>query len=223
MSNIKLVSLHIPKTAGTSFYKTIQDAYGITSVARLDIKPNINKILLNTIEYNDTFLPDEIEVIHGHFNVLDLYEKYPETKDLPMITWLRDPVTRVISNYFYLQERLTTFLSSHENNRAILDKMMKSIEEFIATDINRNKMSRFLIGKNLSDFKFVGLIEYYEEDLQSLSNLLNIQFNQNQVNVTANDNKYDVSSDIIELIKQYNQEDIALYEEAISIRNKRLS
>jgi hypothetical protein len=100
---------------------------------------------------------------------------------------------------------------------------MKSIEEFIATDINRNKMSRFLIGKNLSDFKFVGLIEYYEEDLQSLSNLLNIQFNQNQVNVTANDNKYDVSSDIIELIKQYNQEDIALYEEAISIRNKRLS
>ena len=43
-NKVELVSLHIPKTCGTSFRNTLKAVYGIKSVKRLDINNNLLKI-----------------------------------------------------------------------------------------------------------------------------------------------------------------------------------
>lgn len=222
MSNIQLISLHIPKTAGTSFYHSLQESYGFSQVARLDIKDNIQKILLNTKEYHSTSLPKEIDVFHGHFSVSSLYSKFPETKDVPIITWLRDPVQRVLSNYYYLQERLNFLVSQHGSHRAILDKMMRSLEEFAVAEINRNKMCKFIGSKPLDEFAFLGILEHYEQELIELSRLIGKRLTSIKVNVTENRQQKNYLAMQVSLIEKHNQEDMELYKEALSIRNKRI-
>lgn len=220
MSKLEYISLHIPKTAGTSFYKTLEDAYGIDGIARFDIKSNIGKLLLNQQEYHETFLPHNFQLLQGHFSVKDLYEHFPTSANIPIITWLRNPIDRVISNYYYLAETLQAMMSTHEKNRAVLDKMMKSLEEFICSDVNRNKMSAMTDGKSLQEFFFIGIYEYYTDDLLFLSSLLRRRLNSFEVNKTTNKNSV-ISEEIKLLIEHNNQNDMELYKEALSIRERR--
>lgn len=221
MSNLKLISIHIPKTAGTSFYKSLQDAYSESHVGRIDFKPNLNKIHYNYKEASFTKLPQELEVIHGHFRIDELNNAFPETLHLPVITWLRDPVSRLISNYYYLIERLEEATQKIEEHKMLVRRMTKSLEEFIVLENNRNRMGSFLRGLNLVDFQFVGIVEKYDEDLNYLSQLMHKTLAKNYVNITSNKEKYTISEDIRNLIIELNQEDIELYKEALSLRERR--
>ncbi len=220
MSSLQLLSLHIPKTAGTSFYSTLEESYGFSKVSRFDIKPNIDQILLNHLPYTESVLPSTFEVLHGHFAIDKMYSLFPASQQYPMITWLRHPVERVLSNYFYLKERLQFFMKEHEQNRAILDKMMKTIEEFAATPINQNRMSSFTAAKPLEDFLFVGIQEFYQEDLTYLGQLLKRHLVAFEVNKTAK-KESQIDPSIIQMIEHYNAADMALYAQALELRKQR--
>jgi hypothetical protein len=77
-----IVSVHLPKTAGTTFRHMLQQAF-----------PAL------TLDYGEPhILAPHIGCIHGHFFV----EKY--TGILPrarFIAWLRDPIERLVSQYHY--------------------------------------------------------------------------------------------------------------------------
>jgi len=220
MSSLQLLSLHIPKTAGTSFYSTLEESYGFSKVSRFDIKPNIQQVLLNHLPYVESVLPATFQVLHGHFAIEEMYRLFPAAQQYPIITWLRHPVERVVSNYFYLKERLQFFMKEHEQNRAMLDKMMKTIEEFAATPINQNRMSSFLQGKPLQEFHFVGIQEFYQEDLAYLGQLLQRNLVAFEVNKTAHkDPQLDLS--VYQLIEHHNDADMALYQQALELRKHR--
>jgi len=78
-----IVSVHVPKTAGTTFGQMLQQAFG----------PGF------AVDYGPPLiLAPHVGCIHGHF----LAEKY--TGILPrarFITWLRDPIERLVSHYHY--------------------------------------------------------------------------------------------------------------------------
>ncbi len=86
-----LLSVHIPKTAGVSFRKIL---------AQLYCEDFLLKYWQMTDAYGQvvTSIPANIRCIHGHYCPEVLLPRYPAAR---LITWVRDPVERVISSYFH--------------------------------------------------------------------------------------------------------------------------
>lgn len=219
-NNIELVSIHIPKTAGTSFRNVLKGTYGSKHVARFDIRSGGKKIEVERRRFNGTKLNSNIKVIHGHFRYHDLIDLVEINDDTPVITWMRDPVHRVISNYYYLAGVLAKELNEEKKGLNILAKMQRSLIEYAHDEISRNRMYKFLDGLPLSKFHFIGIQEHYEDDLAELMGSLGkSKYPQYHVNVTGR--KYDVAGDIIDEIRSLNQLDNELYQEALKLRQER--
>lgn len=218
---IKLVSVHIPKTAGTSFRKSLKSAYGEENVVRLDISLQTGKTRLNEELYEEELLPENIRVLHGHFRPVDVLERFPRTKGKAFITWLRNPVDRVISNYYYLEKRLKEELDEEGKNLNILSKMQRSLLEYARDEINRNRQCKFLEGLELDAFEFVGILEHYAEDLTELGQRFGWSLvEETTVNVTAKE-KPVVSEEVRQEIARLNADDLALYNQALHLRARR--
>jgi len=218
----ELISLHIPKTAGTSFRNILKSVYGDKNVIRFDI--NIKGVVrLNEDIYLGKKLPST-QVIHGHFQ----YEMLTSTFQLPehykFITWVRDPVKRVISNFYYLESRLKEILNEDQKNLNILSKMQRSLIEYARVDINRNRQSKFLKGKPLDTFDFIGIQEYFPEEILRLSAILGWKAIPDVLfhNKTEG-GSIETAPEILDEIRELNLDDILLYQEALRIRNNIIS
>ena len=221
-NNFQLISLHIPKSGGTSFYKTLRGVYGKDTVARVDYKPHLKKLLVNKREFVKDAFPDNIKVIHGHIrhNALEKYINL--SKDVKIITWLRNPVERIISDYYYVISMLNERYRFDPYNPYILKRITKSLLEFAAMEAEQNRISRFLGDIKPEELYFVGILEYFEEDLEHLSKRLNWKsYATANVNKTKN-KSHNISEEVIEKIRELNRKDMDLYEKALSIRNNRI-
>jgi len=214
---LQLVSLHIPKTAGTSFRNILKSVYGEEQVVRFDIKIKTRKIDIESVPFDGSSLPAHIRVIHGHFHYTDLVEQVNIPETAKWITWLREPSDRVLSNYFYLSERLREELDEEKRGLNILAKMQRTLIEFARDEINRNRMSKFLHGADLSRFDFIGLQEQYDSDLKHLAQILNWpEYPVFRHNVTRS--RPTVDPDVLSEIRELNRNDYELYEEALMWR-----
>jgi hypothetical protein len=221
--SLELVSLHIPKTAGTSFRNTLYKEFGQKAVLRVDIKIRKHPIIeieQKNIDPSSPSLPNGIRVVHGHFRAIDLHKHFPVTQGLPMVTWLRDPVERVLSNYYYLSKRLKEEVGNNDQALRLIRRLERSLIEFARRNANRNRMTQFLEGTKLEDFVFVGIQEHYSEDIQALGELMGWK--------TAKEYKYnaapkdrDIPQEILEEIRDLNADDIALYEHGLALRAAR--
>lgn len=218
---VKLISVHIPKTAGTAFRNLLKEVYGNKKVIRLDVPLGNKRVMVNETAWTDSRLPKEIEVVHGHFNAATLREQYEFPEDVKMITWLRNPVDRVISNYFYLEKRLKEELDEKGKGLNILSKMQCSLLEYARREINRNRQSKFLAGHQLRDFTFVGIQEHYDEDVSDLSKMLlwRKDVQPKKHNVTGS--RIEVSEADRAEIASLNAEDMTLYAEGLQLRADR--
>ena len=218
----EIISLHIPKTAGTSFRNILKSVYGDDQVVRFDINEK-GIIRMNESIYNKSSLP-YVRVIHGHFVYKDLIKIFTLPENHKLITWVRDPVKRVISNFYYLESRLKELLDEENNNLNIISKLQKTLIEYSRAEINRNRQSKFLNGCHLEKFDFVGIHEFFEEEVIRLSKVLNwknvpeiLYHNKTQVNRPV------ITKEILDEIYALNMEDVRLYEEALKIRNNKIN
>jgi len=216
-SNVELISIHIPKTAGTSFIHSLKKQYGYQKVVRLDI--NDNRTRINKIPLGKAYVYKNTTVIHGHFTIDLLNNQFNIPHNTPIITWLRDPVERVISNYYYLQKRLDEELMEEKKGLNILSKMRRSLLEYAQDETNCNRMSKFLKGIEMDKFFFIGIVENYDEDIQELGRKLNwTHLEIVKHNKTGKHNKPIVDKKTKDLIRSYNVKDQALYEQAIALK-----
>ena len=219
---IKLVSIHIPKTAGSSFSQILRRAYGKEGLLRaygmrgtpetidMSLFPDVNK--------------RKIRVVHGHVRYSQVH-KITRKNRAKLITWVRDPVKRVISNYYYSMYRIREGIARPERE-AIRDY---SLLEYANMEENKNMMSWFLEGTRPDDFFFIGFTENFEEDVEILGEKLkwprSLKANPHKKDGSAfiqnNDCKTqfnDISDAMREEIASLNQLDISLYEEVKRIR-----
>lgn len=97
---LEMISIHIPKTAGTSFYAILQDIYGKShsiEVKREQARANAGKF--------QRFLQPEHRVLHGHFHFEEIQNLY-DPERVKLVSWLREPVSRVISNYYFFNRKV---------------------------------------------------------------------------------------------------------------------
>ncbi len=209
---IDIFSIHIPKTAGRSFYQVLRWAYG----EKVDIPRNMDKYVHDE-KLDETCFNKSISVIHGHFyfnHIRYLFEKH----NARIIAWLRDPVDRVISNYYY-NMYVNKTISSKRNaaKRVNLDLL-----EFASRDKRRNVMSNYLCGIEPEKIFFRGFTESFEEDIQELGKRLdwqlpvpNFRINDGSGFIDDNDcfTQYSsIDENMREKIGQLNNKDVELYE-----------
>lgn len=220
-NTLAFISIHIPKTAGSSFFESLKYAYGAESVARFEFRPRLGIVQMNQMDYQQRELPTEKTVLHGHFPVNKLFELFPNSAELPLVVWLRNPVDRIISDYYYHSQVLKDQMKDAANYEFLLTKMLKSIEEYASAAKMTNKLSLFTRGKALSDFYFVGITEHYESDLTAFSNLIGQQLTCYRSNESSG-SRAAIPQHVRDFIIENNKEDMELYAEALSLRKRRL-
>ena len=162
---IDIVSVHIPKTGGSSLFRVLKQVYSRDYVYRL------NTINLIGHAREDKVKPEEIPghtlVIHGHLKVSQLDDIINRDKT-KIICWLRDPVDRVISNYYHSMLRIR--LGKADDRK--MDTIDYSLIEYAELEENRNKASFQLQGCKLEELFFIGLYEQLDEDFELLKDSL---------------------------------------------------
>lgn len=153
----------------------------------------------------------DTKVIHGHFyfeEVQDIYDR-----DQPkLVTFMRSPVHRVISNYHWWKHSL-----EHKNTEEATRRMNEPLELYVRRPETQNKMARFLEGVDINEFYYIGFLESFETDLLELAEKLEwqiatIHHEKKMVRSKANDKIY--SSNLLKSIKKLNIKDEKLYKSA---------
>jgi hypothetical protein len=158
-------------------------------------------------------------VLQGHFNYSEVSALHKDT-GARMVVWLREPVERVISNYYFNKRKA---LEGKRQNNPGLEHM--TLLEFAERRSKRKSMSHILEGIELKDIFFVGITEHYSEDLAGLASLLgwgSCEEEHRNVNA-AFKSKFDLpTEDERREIRRLFSKDIELYNEALEMRSERL-
>ena len=163
-----------------------------------------------------------INCIHGHFlpiKYLLLSDKLP----LTFITWLRDPVERVLSHYHFWQRSFKPKSAPPLHKKMIEEKW--SIERFCLGPEVRNLYSQFLYGFPLEYFSFIGITEHYDDDFAFfVHHFIKSHFEPEKRNVGNSEaNGYQISCSLRSDIEQYHSKDMSLYQRAVEMRQARIS
>lgn len=222
-SETALISMHIPKTAGTSFAEILKGVYGYKEVSSLHIQTidhNVPRITYNDQPYTKEVFSSHTKVLHGHFRYTHLQDIIHPSHTTPVITWLRHPVARVVSAYHYVDKIFCEEVSSTHPRFNILNTVKRNMMEYAHGPENRNLIAQFMQGSQLSDFHFIGILEHFEEDLAYLAQLLGWQnyvvphLNRTSARPPLAEFKQDA-------IRLWNQEDMEIYEEVQARRKER--
>jgi hypothetical protein len=225
---IKLISIHMPKTAGLSFAASLDCAYGASLLLDYyDVPINTPALKRNMRAMRDCLINSvrrfkRINCIHGHFLPLK-YLSLAIRPNLLYVTWLRDPVERLASHYYFWQRKYDPATAPALQRRMMQEQW--SLERFCLGPELRNFYHQFLWGFPISQLDFVGITEHYEEDLQYLSyNLLGVDLSLHRVNTNESMQEkpsYFSDTDLKQRIEAYHWRDVNLYRQALKKRADR--
>lgn len=169
---VELVSVHVPKCAGTSFLDALTEAFGRDAIYRdYDDRPvdpaapvNLDPAgFFERAHAGGYPLLAGKRVVHGHFHA----RKYAALGEgVRRIAFLREPIDRMISHYYYW---MSTPLTDHALRSYVVRNRL-SVYEFARLPLIHDFYTRtFFSGVDLGTFAFVGFFETYREDVARLS------------------------------------------------------
>ena len=214
LENKKLIiSVHIPKTGGTTFLDVLKAS--VPDILYLDWGVGNTRLYRHGKRIPGRFqsLPDleslpGRSVIHGHFGMGKYLSKFPEAI---YVTWLRDPVERIASTYFFWQRR--PYMDDPLCTKLITEKM--TLEDFASLEQTRNLQYLSLAPAGVERFDFIGITEEYERSLELFRRLICPEVNvtpamQNK-NPSRLGNFYDLDPWLREKILKLNERDAYTY------------
>ncbi len=200
-----ILSVHIPKTAGVSVRNILKEHFG----------PGF---FLHYWTITDAWgrevprVPADAACVHGHYQADLLAREFPQA---PLITWVRDPVERVVSSYFH---RLRAPDPQHPVCRVLHEKKL-GLVEYAALPLVRNEMRRFFGTKRPADFAFIGVVEEFADSLNAMKHFLGIPtapVRRDNTNPEKQADFYAVDPRVRREIERLNLEDLELYEECLA-------
>ncbi len=212
---IEIISIHIPKTGGTSFYSILQQVYGPLLAQRY-----LRRDYLAAVKEAGGLagsIPETASVLHGHFYFHEVRE-LAEVHQSKLICWLRDPIQRVLSNFRFFKSLFDNPDRNRPNYELNKHRADEPLMEYAAYMENRNRMSQFLEGAVLDDFFFVGLQQFFVEDIKNLS----LKLGWPEVTVpyhnTSSSNEIRLDHHELNQLIKWNLEDVKMYLEVLKKR-----
>ncbi len=169
-----IVSVHMPKTAGTSFRGALEEHFGDRFRHDYQDYPLAHSPPTRRQQARDwceAARADDfagVSCVHGHFlaiKYLQLAERLPCT----FVTWLREPVARLVSHYHY-------WLRAYDGDSPLVSPLHRrvveegwTLQQFCLAPELRDVYSEFLWGFPLDRLDFVGITEFFPEDLRYFS------------------------------------------------------
>lgn len=147
MAPTPMVSVHVPKTAGSSFTLTLHQVFG-------------NRLWLDHGAPADP--PSWATCVHGHARAADRLRQYP---DAPLVGWVRDPVERLLSQWRYWMRRPDP---GNEVCRQLHDERLGPVElAELMPDVQA-----MMLGDDLDAYDFVGIVERAELSMTAFRQLM---------------------------------------------------
>ncbi len=201
-----IIYLHIPKTAGTSFRKSAEQYFGPDQVLNDygDKSASTSEDIRSAFYDSDDVAKlrqtgVEHKFLTGHFTLAKYREIFP---DSPVVTFFRNPVDRVISEYIHF--------ASHYDFEG-------DLREFYTRPHFQNRQHTSMAGCVPEDLDFFGITEDYQSSLEKF----NQRYGTNLPLVRLNVGKYKGLADSVateaelEEIAELNQKDVELYHAAV--------
>lgn len=229
---LKVLSFHIPKTGGSAFLKCMEASSlePVCSLSQLGFaevfealralpKADRGLAFANAIASG---LPREAMAIQGHilFNTL-LQPILMNRTDVMKVTWVREPMAKLHSRYAFIRQVLLSQAPAGWDRPEFADTIFLDVMASCTHPNVKNPQSKFLRGFSLEDFDFVGVTEFFEEDLGQIDSALGHPGLQP---VVANTSKKPrpLTPEEIAAIRDFHAEDVALYERALALRAQRM-
>ncbi len=218
-----IIFMHLPKCGGSTFHKILERIYLPEEVFTIEV---VDHVKLNT----DDFIAlsqqkkDKIKVLKGHM-IFGLHEQFRGSTDY--ITFMRDPIERIISYYYYVKRR-----PNHRLVEMGLFNDQTSLYDFVTNvqegDIHNGQICMISGIKDTEDrmlekarenihnnFSFVGTVEKFNESLIILQNMYKWSTPYysiaNKTNSRPQQNSIDKKT--LDAIIELNKGDITLYNE----------
>jgi hypothetical protein len=178
MPQVELLSVHVPRTAGTAFRTVLESVYGAEHIHT--VYPEATDSLTAETE-DERWLADSLalcrvrgeapRVVHGHYLLTWYAERLPNAA---RIVWLRHPVDRIVS-FFYMWRQMELWPSASPLQRAVREGHLDLVD-FASTPAMRDQItSRFLGSPTGHGLSFIGIQERFDRDLQRLGEMLGWQ------------------------------------------------
>ena len=208
-----LVSLHIPKTGGSTLLDVLIIKFG-DRLQRAYQPPKEGLKKSKSDGWPD--IPHPL-CIHGHAVMRrfgKMVQSHPHTQ---WITFVRDPLERAISTYFYAKR--TKPWNPHRKDRPI----GTDVEDYLLRHYNHNRFRRRFdnTGKAHEDFTFIGITEYFDESMFLLYEALGwkpIYYAPQNVGAYV---VPELSNRTIREFKTINEADYEIYSEALRFLRRR--
>ena len=148
-----ILSLHFPRSAGTSFRLYLESVFGDSLF--------LNYGAFNSPTSDPAVIPQGTRCIHGHFRGHVFDELYP---DATKITWIRHPIERTLSNYFFFKNGPEVV---HPFSKPVRSGEM-SLRDFCMHPRMLAEFEYYFRDRALGDFDWVGIVEEPERSMKSL-------------------------------------------------------
>lgn len=230
-TNVNYFFLHIPKTAGTSFRIELLNYFGEESLYpnNNDLNSNHGRYLKASELINlSNGRKKSIQVLSGHYGLQVKKEIAPNSK---LLTFLRNPIERAVSNLKHLQRNTIIFkdkplLEIAKNDNKVNPEIFNRQCAMLWNGENPNdKLNTNHALKNLSQFDFFGITEYYKPSIELCNKTLGWKL---QGAIFANKAKNsgqqeETNPELLAFIREHNIADMELYENAVELFKKRCS
>lgn len=199
----EIISIDIPKTVGTKFLQVLEKVYGSEEIF-LDYP---------SLPESKGKMPEDRKAVHGDFPVnkySDFFYRYAAK-----IIWLKHPIIRLISAY-------EDCLQKNES------PTKASLLEYADNPQNQNIVPGYIQGLKLTNFYFVGISEFFREDLRELQSVLGLP--EIKVDCDRDRNKPDRQAfteevfgdrQLMKRLVKLNERDLEIYQQALEIRANR--
>jgi len=184
--------IHIPKCGGSTLVHILKNQCKLLHIDR---------------EYRVDNYKD-YDVIFGHHS----YKIY---NHLPMVIWIRDPVDRVISQYFQFKRKgeiitypdFRTITSEEKRNKIDILEYAEKIPNIMLA----------YMGNDPTIFDYIGQLENYDKHLRGFGRMFDINIPRTYKKIRVSNNKKFINDSIRKEIANINKLDIELYKEILKL------
>lgn len=167
-----IISVHLPKTAGTTFLYLLRQALGFDAVIADytddPCDPNSPRNLDPAGYFaNPASLTASCRAVHGHFHI----HKYASVHNPFRITFLRHPVDTILSIYSYWK---TLAPGRHPLHDYFLTHHLDVFETARLPLLRHILTHNYFQGVDMKSFHYIGSFESFATDLPKLSKILGI-------------------------------------------------